>query len=133
MITHHLKSSDAQSRSRVRSASIAVIGETAYMTVIPPLPIEPTTSAADQARQIFQTIEQRLATIGSDKSSIAHITIWLSDVRYFDEVTAVWNEWVDPEHPPVRACAQVGIPNKDLKVEMIVVARAPGIAPAGSA
>jgi enamine deaminase RidA (YjgF/YER057c/UK114 family) len=133
VITHHLKSPDAQSRSRVRSASIAVIGETAYMTVIPPLPIEPTMSAADQARQIFQTIEQRLATIGSDKSSIAHITIWLSDVRYFDEVTAVWNEWVDPEHPPVRACAQVEIPNKDLKVEMIVVARAPGIAPAGSA
>ncbi len=132
MITHHLKSPDAQSRSRVRSASIAVIGETAYMTVIPPLPIGPTTSAADQARQIFQTIEQRLATIGSDKSNIAHITIWLSDVRDFDEVTAVWNEWVDPEHPPVRACAQVGIPNKDLKVEMIVVAHAPGVAISGS-
>lgn len=132
MITHHLKSPDAQSRSRVRSASIAVIGDTAYMTVIPPLPIDPKSSAADQARQIFQTIEQRLATIGSGKSNIAHITIWLSDVRYFDEVTAVWNEWVDPERPPVRACAQVGIPNKDLKVEMIVVAHAPGAGPAGS-
>lgn len=126
MIKHHLKSADAQSKSRVRSASIAVIGETAYMTVIPPLPIDPATSAAEQARQIFRTIEDRLATIGSDKSSIAHITIWLSDVSHFDEVTAVWNEWVDPEHPPVRACAQVGIPNKHLKVEMIVVARAPG-------
>jgi enamine deaminase RidA (YjgF/YER057c/UK114 family) len=46
-------------------------------------------------------------------------------VSYFDEVTAVWNDWIDPEHPPVRACAQVGIPNKDLKVEMIVIAYAP--------
>lgn len=129
MITHHLKSPDAQSKSRVRSASIAVIGETAYMTVIPPLPLDPTASAAEQARQIFRTIEDRLATIGSNKSNIAHITIWLSDVSHFDEVTAVWNEWVDPEHPPVRACAQVGIPNKDLKVEMIVVARAGAAAP----
>ena len=34
-------------------------------------------------------------------------------------------KWVDPDHPPVRACAQVTIPNKALKVEMIVVAEAP--------
>jgi enamine deaminase RidA (YjgF/YER057c/UK114 family) len=95
------------------------------MTVIPPLPIDANASAADQTRQIFASIEERLAKIGSNKSNIAHITIWLSNMSYFDEVTAVWNEWVDSEHPPVRACAQVGIPNRDLKVEMIVIAWAP--------
>ena len=129
MITHHLKSTTAQSNSRVRSASIAVIGDTAYMTVIPPLPLDPTASAADQARQIFQSIEERLANIGSSKSQIAHITIWLSHLHYFEEVTAVWNTWVDPDHPPVRACAQVALANKDLKVEMIVVAHAPSGTP----
>lgn len=133
MITHHLKSADAQSKSRVRSATIAVIGETAYMTVIPPLPIAPNGSAADQARQIFASIEERLARIGSDKSKIAHITIWLADLADFGEVTAVWNEWVDPEHPPVRACGQVGLANEALKVEMIIVAWAPpGATPAGA-
>lgn len=125
MITHHLKSTDTQSKSRVRSASVAVIGETAYMTMIPPLPLDPDASAADQTRQIFAALEERLARIGSDKSKIAHITIWLADLAYFDEVTAVWNEWVDPEHPPVRACGQVALANKALKVEMIVVAWAP--------
>ena len=125
MITHHLKSTAAQGNSRVRSASIAVIGDTAYMTVIPPLPLDPKASAAEQARQIFNGIEERLASIGSNKSQVAHITIWLAHLHYFDEVTAVWNEWVDPEHPPVRACAQVALANKDLKVEMIVVAHAP--------
>ena len=95
------------------------------MTVIPPLPLDPTASAAEQARQVFQSIEDRLASIGSNKSQIAHITIWLSHLLYFEEVTAVWNEWVDPNHPPVRACAQVALANKDLKVEMIVVAHAP--------
>lgn len=129
MITHHLKSTTAQSNSKVRSASIAVIGDTAYMTVIPPLPLDPTASAAEQARQIFQSIEDRLASIGSDKSQIAHITIWLSHLHYFEEVTAVWNGWVDPDHPPVRACAQVALANKDLKVEMIVVAHAPAGSP----
>jgi enamine deaminase RidA (YjgF/YER057c/UK114 family) len=125
VISHVLKSATAQSNSRVKSASLVVLGDTAYMTVIPPLPINPAMSAADQARLILQEIETRLTTIGSDKRNIAQITIWLSDVSYFDEVTAVWNDWIDPEHPPVRACAQVGIPNKDLKVEMIVIAHAP--------
>jgi enamine deaminase RidA (YjgF/YER057c/UK114 family) len=125
VITHHLKSGDAQSKSRVRSATAAVIGETAYMTVIPPLPIDPAASAADQARQIFASMEERLARIGSDKTKIAHITIWLAELAYFDEVTAVWNEWVDPDHPPVRACGQVALANAALKVEMIVVAWAP--------
>ena len=125
MITHLLKAADVQSKSRVRSATISVLGETAYMTVIPPLPIEAGSSAGDQARQIFASIEERLARIGSDKSKIAHITIWLSDLAYFDEVTAAWNDWVDPEHPPVRACGQVALANKELKVEMIVVAWAP--------
>ena len=125
MIRHHLKAPDAQGRSRVRSASLAVIGDTAYMTVIPPLPIDPHSSAGEQARQIFGIIEQRLASIGSDKAQIAHITIWLSHLLHFEEVTAAWNEWVDPEHSPVRACAQAGLANKDLKVEMIVVAHAP--------
>ena len=129
MITHHLKSTTAQGNSKVRSASIAVIGDTAYMTVIPTLPLDPKDSAAEQARQIFRSVEERLASIGSDKSQIAHITIWLADLDYFDEVTAVWNEWVDPEHPPVRACAQVARANKALKVEMIVVAHVPAGAP----
>jgi len=62
------------------------------------------------------------------RSTIAHITIWLSHLHYFDEVTAVWNDWVDPDHPPVRACAQVALANKDLKVEMIVVAHVPAAA-----
>ena len=125
MIVHHLKSPDAQSKSRVRSSSIAVVNGLAYMTVIPPLPIDPDASAAEQARQIFRSIEERLARVGSNKSRIAHITIWLADVHDFEAVTAVWNEWVDPDHPPVRACAQVTIPNKALKVEMIVVAETP--------
>ena len=124
MIAHHLKSADAQGKSAVRSSSIAVVNGLAYMTVIPPLPISQDSSAADQARAIFAEIERRLASVGSDKSRIAHITIWLSHLLHFREVTEVWNDWVDPENPPVRACAEVNLANANLKVEMIVVADA---------
>lgn len=125
MIKHHLKSADLQGKSRVRSASVVVVGEVAYMTVIPPMPIDPNITAGEQTRAIFAIIEERLASIGSDKRQIAHVTIWISHLLHFEEVTAAWNAWIDPDFPPVRACAQVNMANKDLKVEMIVVAHAP--------
>ncbi len=124
MIVQHLKSTEAQSVSAVKSASIAVLNGVAYMTVIPPLPIRHDQTAAEQAVAIFAEIERRLHSIGSDKSRIAHITIWLSHLMHFPEVTEAWNDWVDPENPPVRACAEVNLANKNLKVEMIVVADA---------
>lgn len=123
-VRHFLKSEEAQTASSVRSASMTVAGGLAYMTVIPPLPIARGTDAADQTRQIFGIIEERLARIGRTKRDIAHITIWIAHLHDFPAVTEVWNEWVNPQHPPVRACAQVNMANKDLRVEMIVVAAA---------
>lgn len=123
-IQHYLKPADDQGKSAVTSASVAVVAGLAYMTVIPPLPIDPASGAGEQARQIFAIIEERLARIDKTKRHIAHVTIWLSHLHDFPEVTEAWNEWVDPEHPPVRACAQVNLANKNLRVEMIVVAEA---------
>lgn len=123
MIKHHRKTAAQLKGSTVRSSAVNVVNGTAYMTVIPPdLANAPT--LAEQTRQCLAVIEERLAMVGSDKSRIAHVTIWLAHLFDFREMTDIWNDWIDPEHPPVRACAQVGLADKDLKVEMIVVADA---------
>ena len=123
-IQHHLKPAAHRATARVRSSAVNVINGTAYMTVIPPLPIDPAMEAAEQARAVLAIVEERLAMVGSDKTRVAHVTIWLAHLLDFDAVTEVWNDWIDPAHPPVRACAQVGMANPALKVEMIVVADA---------
>lgn len=123
MIRHHLKTPEQLKGSTVRSSAVNVLNGTAYMTVIPhDLASAPT--VAEQTRQCLATIEDRLAMVGSDKSRIAHVTIWLAHLFDFREMTDIWNDWIDPDHPPVRACAQVGLADKNLKVEMIVVADA---------
>ena len=33
-----------------------------------------------------------------------------------------WNDWVDPEHPPVRACVQAELTSPGLLVEIMVTA-----------
>ncbi len=66
----------------------------------------------------------RLARIGSETSKIAHITIWLSDLAYFDEVTA---DGTTGSIPSIRLCGPAAgrASQQELKVEMIVVAWAP--------
>lgn len=123
MIKHHLKTAVQQKDSTVRSSTTNVLNGTAYMTVIPS-DLASAPSVAEQTRQCLATIDDRLAMVGSDKSKIAHVTIWLAHLFDFREMTDVWNTWVDPEHPPVRACASVGLADENMKVEMIVVADA---------
>ncbi len=106
-----------------RSSEMVVHNDTIYVTTTPNKPYDPALSAADQARQILATVDKRLASLGTDKSKLLATQIWLSDIRYFDEVNVVWDAWIDPANPPSRACACVVAMGKpDLKVEMIMVA-----------
>jgi enamine deaminase RidA (YjgF/YER057c/UK114 family) len=40
----------------------------------------------------------------------------------FTEHNDVWNEWVDPTNPPVRACVQARLVLPELLVEIMVTA-----------
>ena len=121
-IQHVLKSNDRQGASAVRSADMTVVNGTIYMTVIPQATLAARGSAVEQANEVFRLIEDRLALVGSDKTKIGHVTVWIAHLLDFGAFTEAWNAWVDPAHPPARACAQVNMANRDIRVEMIVVA-----------
>jgi enamine deaminase RidA (YjgF/YER057c/UK114 family) len=40
----------------------------------------------------------------------------------FKAMNAVWNDWVDPANPPVRACVQAGLARPEILVEIMVTA-----------
>ncbi len=121
-VQHVLKSPERQQSSAVTFAEAAVVNGTIYMTVIPHRTLSDRAPIREQAQEVFRLIEERLGRLGSDKSKIAHITVWIAHLLDFEPFTAAWNAWVDPMHPPVRACAQVNMANRDIRVEMIVVA-----------
>ena len=105
-----------------RASGIVVHNDVAYFTTIPDRPFDPALSAADQTRQILRRVDERLARLGIDKSRILTTQIWLNDMRWFEQMNAVWDAWIDPAHPPSRACAAVVLGNPNLKVEMIMTA-----------
>ena len=79
-------------------------------------------SAKDQTEQILAKIDGHLAAAGTDKSRLLSAQIWLSDIRFYDEMNAAWDAWVDPQNTPARATGESRLAAHDVKVEIIVTA-----------
>ena len=48
--------------------------------------------------------------------------IYLSDIRTFDEMNAVWDAWVSPGNTPARATVEARLANPKYLVEIAVIA-----------
>jgi len=107
-----------------RSSQIVVHGGTAFFVATPDKPYNPTLSAGDMMRQALARVDERLALVGSDRSDLLMVQVWIRDMRFFTEVNAVWDGWIDQSAMPVRACSACDMGNPDLKVELVVTARA---------
>jgi enamine deaminase RidA (YjgF/YER057c/UK114 family) len=83
-------------------------------------------SVADQTRQILAKIDRLLAMAGSDKTRILKANIWLSDIRRFDEMNAVWDGWVAAGHAPARATVEARLAGPGYLVEIMVEAAVDG-------
>ncbi len=76
----------------------------------------------DQTKSCLSKIDALLAECGSDKSKLLWAQIWVTDMRYFQDMNEVWDNWVDTENPPVRAglCSDLADPR--FLVEIMVMA-----------
>ncbi|MBT5517809.1 MAG: RidA family protein, partial [Rhodobiaceae bacterium] len=75
-----------------------------------------------QTQQILDKIDGFLAQAGTDKSKLLQANLWITDMSNFAAMNAVWNSWVDPENPPVRACVRADLAVPELLVEIMVTA-----------
>ena len=78
---------------------------------------------AHQTRRICARIDELLATAGTSKAKLLTAQVWLTDMKHFAAHNDAWNEWVDPDNAPVRACVvspQLVFPG--LLVEIMVTA-----------
>jgi len=77
---------------------------------------------SEQTEDILARIDELLAEAGTDKSKALAATIWLTDIATFDEMNEVWNGWIDPANPPVRACVEAKLASPKFNVEIMVTA-----------
>ena len=77
---------------------------------------------AAQMRDILDTVDGYLAQTGAGRNNVLTVQIWIKDMALFADMTAVWNDWVDPEIPPARACVSGDLYRPDILVEITVTA-----------
>jgi enamine deaminase RidA (YjgF/YER057c/UK114 family) len=75
-----------------------------------------------QTEQVLKKIDGLLASAGTSKSKLLSATIYITDMRLFNDMNAVWDAWVDPQNTPARATVQAALANPKLLVEISIVA-----------
>ncbi len=82
-------------------------------------------SVYEQARDALANIDANLAEAGTDKGRITMVMVYVANIADKPEFNRAWDEWVDRDNLPVRACLGVDLEGDDL-VELVVTAAADG-------
>lgn len=103
-----------------RMSQAVVHGDTVYLAG--QVGDDPAADARGQTEQVLRKIERLLASAGSDKGKILSATLWLADIRFYDDVNAIWDAWLAKGHAPARACVEAKLARPGWKVEIGVIA-----------
>lgn len=113
MTIERIKVGARMSQAVIHGATVYLAGQVAD---------DPNADVASQTRQILAKIDGLLAEAGADKSKLLSANVWLADISTFVQMNAVWDEWVTPGKPPVRACVESKLARPQYKVEIMVIA-----------
>jgi len=75
-----------------------------------------------QTEAVLKKIDDLLGAAGTSKANLMATTIYLSDIRTFDEMNAVWDAWVSPGNTPARATVEAKLAAPQYNVEIMVIA-----------
>jgi enamine deaminase RidA (YjgF/YER057c/UK114 family) len=79
-------------------------------------------SVTKQTQDVLKTIDAHLAQAGTDKSKLLSATIYITDMKTFQEMNAVWDGWVSAGNTPARATVEAKLASPQYSVEIMVVA-----------
>jgi enamine deaminase RidA (YjgF/YER057c/UK114 family) len=82
----------------------------------------PGSSVKEQTRNILERTDKLLAAAGTDKRKLLQVTIWLADMRTFDDMNSVWDKWVPEGATPARATVEAKLASPGYAVEMSFIA-----------
>jgi len=102
------------SQAVVHNGVVYLAGQVAYDS--------PGTSVKEQTKNILERIDKLLAAAGTDKTKLLQVTIWLADIRKFDDMNSAWDKWVAEGATPARATVEAKLVIPGYAVEMSVIA-----------
>jgi enamine deaminase RidA (YjgF/YER057c/UK114 family) len=103
-----------------RWSDITIFNQVAHFVEVPEADM--TADIRGQVQQILSQAEARLALIGSDRSQILTVTIYLTDFANVEALNAIWDTWFPEGCAPSRACVKVELVDPQMLVEMAFTA-----------
>lgn len=85
----------------------------------------PETEATDiraQTADVLAQIDAHLGALGSDKSRLLRVQIFLTDIADIGAMNEVWDAWVVLGHTPPRATVQAALADPAWKIEVVATA-----------
>ena len=83
---------------------------------------DPKAGIKEQTLDVLGKIEALLKEAGTDRSKLLAVNVFLPAIVDFDAMNSVYDEWIDPQNPPARACVEARLADPDLRVEMTAIA-----------
>jgi enamine deaminase RidA (YjgF/YER057c/UK114 family) len=75
-----------------------------------------------QTENMLAKVDGLLEQAGSSREHILSATIYLKEIKDFDGMNQVWDQWISQGHAPARACIEAKLARPDLLVEISVIA-----------
>ena len=75
--------------------------------------------ARGQTEEVLKKIDAALAAMGTDKSKLLSVNIWVADIRLRDPMNIAWTAWMDPANPPARATVEAHLADPRALVEIM--------------
>ncbi len=76
----------------------------------------------EQAASILANIDKLLAQVGSDKSKLLKVDVYLAAIVDFNAFNVIYDKWVDTANPPARVCSEARLADSRIKVEIAAIA-----------
>ena len=74
----------------------------------------PGSSVATQTAEALERLDEILKLAGCERKHLLAITIFLADLKDFEEMNSVYDKWVAPAGLPTRLCVQAKIGHQAL-------------------
>ena len=75
-----------------------------------------------QTADVLERLDATLAEMGTNKSKLLSVTIYLADMDEFGAMNTVWDSWVDGPNAPARTTVGAPLAAHEIRVEMTAVA-----------
>ncbi|OYW21092.1 MAG: hypothetical protein B7Z55_06195 [Planctomycetales bacterium 12-60-4] len=92
---------------------------TAYFVEVPD---DPAKTPGEQFAMVLQQVDSRLQQVGSDRTRLLQVLIYLPDPADLAEFNRQWDAWVPTGHAPSRACVHTPLAAPGYRVELVITA-----------